>query len=75
MSLIQYSVCLRKGGMQMNTVNSATEITAEIAAIISELECDGIKLSSRQSDILKREYGIDIPPHFIAEYKYRKKFE
>jgi hypothetical protein len=59
----------------MDTVNSATEITAEIAAIIRELERSGIKFSSEQSDILKRDHSIDIPPHFIAEYKYRKRNE
>jgi hypothetical protein len=51
------------------------KFSPEVIERISELERDGIKLSSQQSDILKREYGIDIPPHFIAEYKYRKKFE
>jgi hypothetical protein len=59
----------------MYTVNSVTEITTEIIAIIRKLERDGIKSSGPQSDILKREYGIDIPPHFIAEYKYRKSHE
>jgi hypothetical protein len=57
----------------MDTVNSVTEITAEMAAIISEMERDGIKFSSEQSDILKRDHGVDIPPHFIAEYRYRKR--
>jgi hypothetical protein len=50
-------------------------VTDEIAAIITEMERSGIKSSGPQSDILKREYGIDIPPHFIAEYKYRKRLE
>jgi hypothetical protein len=59
----------------MDTVNSVTGITAEIISIIGKLERGGIKYSGPQSDILKREYGIDIPPHFIAEYKYRKRFE
>jgi hypothetical protein len=51
------------------------KFTPEVCARIGEMERDGIKLSSQQSDILKREYGIDIPPHFIAEYKYRKRLE
>jgi hypothetical protein len=56
----------------MGTVNLITE---EIVAIIREMERNGIRLSGPQSDILKREYGIDIPSHFIAEYKYRKRHE
>jgi DNA polymerase I-like protein with 3'-5' exonuclease and polymerase domains len=59
----------------MDTVNSVTEITAEMVAIIKELERNGIKWSDEQSEVLKREHGIDIPSHFIAEYKYRKKNE
>jgi hypothetical protein len=47
----------------------------EVIERIREMERNGIKLSSQQSDILKCEYGIDIPPHFISEYKYRKRFE
>ena len=56
-------------------VNSASEITEEIVAIIRELERNGIKSSDEQSDVLKRDHGIDIPSHFIAEYKYRKRNE
>ena len=56
----------------MDTVNL---ITPEVTAIIRELGRNGIKSSDEQSDILKRDHGIDIPSHFIAEYKYRKKLE
>jgi hypothetical protein len=56
-------------------VNSVSDITAEIVAVIKELEHNGTKMSDQQSDILKREHGIDIPSHFIAEYKYRKRNE
>jgi DNA invertase Pin-like site-specific DNA recombinase len=56
----------------MGTVNL---ITTEIAAIIGEMERNGIRSSSRQSKILKRDHGIEIPPHFITEYKYRKRHE
>ena len=49
------------------------KFTPELIARIREMERNGIKYSDEQSDILKREYGIDIPSHFISEYKYRKK--
>jgi hypothetical protein len=51
------------------------KFSPEICARIREMERNGIKSSDQQSDILKREYGIDIPSHFIAEYKYRKRLE
>jgi hypothetical protein len=51
------------------------KFTPELIELIKEMERNGIKFSSEQSDILKRDHGIDIPPHFIAEYKYRKKYE
>ena len=49
------------------------KFSPEICERIREMERNGIRSSDEQSDILKREYGIDIPSHFIAEYKYRKK--
>jgi hypothetical protein len=51
------------------------KFTTELLERIREMERKGIKSSDEQSDLLKREYGIDIPSHFIAEYKYRKKNE
>jgi hypothetical protein len=39
------------------------------------MERSGIRSSDRQSEILKRDHGIKIPPHIIAEYKYRKRHE
>jgi hypothetical protein len=50
-------------------------ITAKIITIIREMERSGIRSSNRQSKILKRDHGIEIPPHFITEYKYRKRHE
>jgi hypothetical protein len=54
-----------------NHASTENQITDEIAAIIRKMERNGINSSGPQSDILKREYGIDIPPHIIAEYFYR----
>ena len=51
------------------------KFTTELLERIREMERNGVKSSDEQSDLLKREYGIDIPSHFIAEYKYRKKNE
>jgi hypothetical protein len=51
------------------------KFSPELIRHIREMERNGIRSSDEQSKILKREYGIDIPPHFIAEYKYRKRNE
>jgi hypothetical protein len=47
----------------------------EFCERVNEMEQNGIILSRKQSEILEREYGAKIPPHFITEYKYyeRKK--
>jgi hypothetical protein len=64
------------GGVSMDEYYKYKEkFTPELIELIKEMERNGIKFSGEQSDILKREYGIDIPPHFISEYKYRKRFE
>jgi hypothetical protein len=34
----------------------------------------GVMSSSEISEILEQDNGIGVPPHFIAEYKYRKRF-
>jgi hypothetical protein len=49
------------------------KFSLEVSELIRGMERNGIKFSGEQSEILKREHGIDIPPHFIAEYKYRRK--
>jgi hypothetical protein len=51
------------------------KFTPELLERIREMERNGIKSSDEQSNILKRDHGIDIPSHFISEYKYRKKLE
>jgi hypothetical protein len=51
------------------------KFSSELIGLIREMERNGVKFSDDQSEILKREHGIDIPSHFIAEYKYRKKNE
>jgi hypothetical protein len=51
------------------------KFSPELIERIREMERNGIKFSDQQSEILKRDHGIDIPSHFIAEYKYRKKNE
>jgi hypothetical protein len=44
-----------------------------IRELIDESLRKGITRSTELSDILERDNGIEIPPHFIAEYKYRKR--
>jgi hypothetical protein len=51
------------------------KFTPELWGRIREMERNGIRSLSRQSEILKRDHGVEIPPHFIAEYKYRKRHE
>jgi len=46
------------------------KISLEFRERINEMERDGVILSRKQSEILKHEYGVKIPPHFITEYKY-----
>jgi hypothetical protein len=45
----------------------------EICKIIDELLRKGVKRITELSDILERDHGIEIPPHFISEYNYRKR--
>jgi hypothetical protein len=40
---------------------------------IDEIWRNGVTLSSEISRSIEREHGIEIPPHFIAEYNYRKR--
>ncbi|MDR1920792.1 MAG: hypothetical protein LBS31_03500 [Candidatus Adiutrix sp.] len=39
-------------------------ITDEIAAIITEMERNGITKRTAQSEILERDHGVKIAPHF-----------
>jgi hypothetical protein len=51
------------------------KFSPEICGHIREMERSGIRSRNRQSEILKQEYGVEIPPHIIGEYKYRKRHE
>jgi hypothetical protein len=44
-----------------------------ICTLIDEILRSGITSSSEISRIIERDNGIEVPPHFIAEYKYRKR--
>ena len=49
------------------------KFTPELIGFIGKMERNGIRSSDEQAIILKRDHGVDIPPHFIAEYKYRRR--
>jgi hypothetical protein len=51
------------------------KFSPELCKHIREMERNGIISSDRQSEILKLEYGVEIPSYIIAEYKYRKRHE
>jgi hypothetical protein len=40
--------------------------------LIDELLRKGIARSTELSDILERDHGIEVPPHFISEYKFKE---
>jgi hypothetical protein len=58
-----------------NHTNAENQITEEIATIITEMARNGITSTTKQSRLLKRDYGFDVPPHVVSKYKYyeRKK--
>jgi hypothetical protein len=43
--------------------------TENLSGIITEMEQKGITRSSDQSKILRREYGMKVAPHTLAEFK------
>lgn len=43
-----------------------------LSRLLDEIIRKGITFSSEQSEILWQDYGIDIPPHILAEYKYHE---
>jgi hypothetical protein len=43
-----------------------------VCDIIDEIRRNGVKLSAEISRIIEQAHGIEVPPHIIAEYKYRK---
>jgi hypothetical protein len=51
------------------------KFSPELCERIREMERSGIRSRNRQSEILKREHSVEIPPRIIAEYKYRKRHE
>jgi hypothetical protein len=54
-----------------NHTSTENQITDEIAAIIREMEHNGITKRTEQSKILERDHGVKVAPHFISEYFYR----
>jgi hypothetical protein len=44
----------------------------DLFKIIRKLERKGITLSSAQSEILAREYGIEIKQHVLSEFRYNE---
>jgi hypothetical protein len=44
-----------------------------VFGLIDEILRKGVTGSSEISRIIERNNGIEIPPHFIAEYNYRKR--
>jgi hypothetical protein len=45
----------------------------QIREHIDKMLRNGVTLSSEISRIIERDNGIEIPPHFISEYNYRKR--
>jgi hypothetical protein len=44
-----------------------------ICDLIDEIWRKGVTGSGEISSIIEREHGIEVPPHIIAEYKYRER--
>jgi hypothetical protein len=53
-----------------NHTGTKNQITDEIATIITEMARNGIMSTTKQSRLLKRDYGLDVPPHVVSKYKY-----
>jgi hypothetical protein len=45
----------------------------QVCGLIDETLRSGVTSSGKISEIIERKNGIEVPPHFIAEYKYRKR--
>jgi hypothetical protein len=45
----------------------------QVCELIDAIWKSGVKSSSEISRVIERNNGIEILPHFIAEYKYRKR--
>jgi hypothetical protein len=44
-------------------------LSENLSGIIAEMERNGITRSSDQSKLLRRDYGITVASHALAEYK------
>jgi hypothetical protein len=44
-----------------------------VCGLIDGILRNGVTNSSEISRIIERDNGIEIPPHFISEYNYRKR--
>jgi methyl coenzyme M reductase alpha subunit len=44
-----------------------------VCDLIDEIRRKGVASSSEISRVLERDNGIEVPPHIIAEYKYRER--
>jgi hypothetical protein len=47
----------------------------KLLEIIHKLIRDGITKSTEQSEIIEKEYGVEIAPHIVSELKYRDKIK
>jgi hypothetical protein len=66
----------RGGGLNMDEYyKHKVKFSPELCERIREMKRSGIRSGSRQSEVLKRGHGVEIPPHIIAEYKCRKRHE
>lgn len=45
----------------------------KICELIDKMMRQGITRGTDLSEVLEKDHGIKIPPHFLAEYKYRKR--
>ncbi|MDR1508096.1 MAG: hypothetical protein LBS53_00480 [Synergistaceae bacterium] len=41
--------------------------------LIDEIRKNGVTGSSEISRVIKRDNGVEVPPHVIAEYMYRER--
>jgi hypothetical protein len=57
-------------------LNQNNNISNEkLLEIIHKLNRDGITKSTEQSEIIEKEYGVEIAPHIVSELKYRDKIK
>ena len=57
----------------MNLVPSDKIIPPEICELIDKALRDEETTSKELSELIARERGIEISPHFISEYKFHKR--